>query len=180
MIFVFHIKFTGWCCSTIIFTFWLPTETIFGIYFYSRISVNNIYQTCLFLQISDCSVQKEVYKNLAPIDGKQPSFLRKFLHITTRLKKKVQKSQILCKMSKVKMDPLIHPISNVSEYWHWPEYVPWTSSSHWMEKTGISFIVLFASQKTQKNFMPILYIDEFHFKCLKTMDIEVTFSVARL
>ena len=64
----------------------------------------------------------------------------------------MQKSQILCKMSKVKMDPLIHPISNVSEYWHWPECVPGTSRSHWMEKTGISFIVLFAPQKTTKKF----------------------------
>ena len=53
-------------------------------------------------------------KNLAPIGGKPPSFLQKFLHLTTKFKK-VQKSQILCKISKVKIDPLIHSISNVSE-----------------------------------------------------------------
>ena len=64
--------------------------------------------------------------------------------------KKVQKSQILCKISKVKIDPLIHSISNVSEDWHWPGCVPWTSRSHWMEKTGISFKVLFVSQKSTK------------------------------
>ena len=64
--------------------------------------------------------------------------------------KKVQKSQILCKISKVKIDPLIHSISNVSEDWHWPGCVPWTSRSHWMEKTGISFKVLFVSQKRTK------------------------------